>query len=58
MYNKTVETRLTPENPQHKCAVCQETFTSRTKLFDHIKALDHAERIPVSNAKAGKKKRR
>ncbi|KAK4108141.1 DnaJ-domain-containing protein [Canariomyces notabilis] len=40
----------------HKCAVCKETFTSRTKLFAHIKDLDHA--APVPNAKAGKKTRR
>ncbi|KAL2135671.1 hypothetical protein VTI74DRAFT_7352 [Chaetomium olivicolor] len=42
----------------HKCAVCKEAFPSRSKLFDHIKALDHAAPVPVSNAKAGKKKRR
>jgi DnaJ family protein A protein 5 len=44
--------------PQHKCAVCKETFPSRSKLFDHIKDLDHAAPVPVSSAKAGKKKRR
>ncbi|KAK4124215.1 DnaJ-domain-containing protein [Parathielavia appendiculata] len=42
----------------HICAVCKKTFTSRTKLFDHIKDLDHAALVPVSSAKAGKKKRR
>ncbi|AEO67769.1 uncharacterized protein THITE_2116813 [Thermothielavioides terrestris NRRL 8126] len=43
----------------HKCAVCQETFASRTKLFAHIKANpEHAAPVPVSNAKIGKKKRR
>ncbi|KXX74673.1 DnaJ subfamily C member 21 [Madurella mycetomatis] len=40
----------------HKCAVCKETFTSRTKLFSHIKEFDHA--TPVPSSKAGKKKRR
>ncbi|GAB1317305.1 hypothetical protein MFIFM68171_07515 [Madurella fahalii] len=39
----------------HKCAVCKETFMSRTKLFSHIKEFNHA--TPVPNAKAGKKKR-
>ncbi|KAK3904785.1 hypothetical protein C8A05DRAFT_13349 [Staphylotrichum tortipilum] len=42
----------------HKCAVCNETFPSRSKLFDHIKDLDHAAPVPVSQAKGGKKKRR
>ncbi|KAL2024833.1 hypothetical protein VTK56DRAFT_5654 [Thermocarpiscus australiensis] len=40
----------------HKCAVCNETFTSRTKLFSHVKELDHA--APVPNPRAAKKKRR
>ncbi|KAG7284101.1 hypothetical protein NEMBOFW57_010462 [Staphylotrichum longicolle] len=43
----------------HTCARCKETFSSRTKLFDHIKDLDHAAPVPVSTAKGnGKKKRR
>ncbi|KAL2268167.1 hypothetical protein VTJ83DRAFT_3013 [Remersonia thermophila] len=44
----------------HKCARCSETFTSRTKLFDHIRELNHAAPVPVSNHKAGggKKKKR
>lgn len=43
---------------QHKCAVCNEIFPSRSKLFDHIKDLDHAAPVPVSHAKGGRKKRR
>ncbi|KAL1844135.1 hypothetical protein VTJ49DRAFT_4987 [Mycothermus thermophilus] len=44
----------------HKCARCSETFTSRTKLFDHIREFGHAAPIPVSNTKSGggKKKKR
>jgi len=43
----------------HKCAGCKDTFTSRSKLFDHIREKpDHAAPVPVSNAKTGKKKRR
>ncbi|EAQ92228.1 hypothetical protein CHGG_00463 [Chaetomium globosum CBS 148.51] len=34
-----------------------ETFTSRSKLFDHIKDLNHAAPVSSSNAKADKKKR-
>ncbi|KAK1826868.1 hypothetical protein QBC39DRAFT_363437 [Podospora conica] len=36
------------------CAVCKEKFPSRTKLFDHIKELEHAAPVPV--ARGGKKK--
>ncbi|KAK3346222.1 hypothetical protein B0T25DRAFT_462365 [Lasiosphaeria hispida] len=39
----------------HNCAVCSETFKSRSKLFSHIKELDHV--APVPKAKAGKKRR-
>ncbi|KAK4452113.1 hypothetical protein QBC34DRAFT_40485 [Podospora aff. communis PSN243] len=39
-----------------KCAVCKESFTSKTKLFSHIKELDHA--APVSKVKGGKKQKR
>ncbi|KAM7183227.1 hypothetical protein V8F33_013723 [Rhypophila sp. PSN 637] len=41
---------------EHNCAVCRESFTSRTKLFAHIKELDHA--APVPKSKGGKKQRR
>ncbi|KAM7183412.1 hypothetical protein V8F20_012627 [Naviculisporaceae sp. PSN 640] len=40
----------------HNCAVCHESFTSRSKLFAHIKELDHA--APVPKSKGGKKSRR
>ncbi|KAK0611104.1 hypothetical protein B0T14DRAFT_439851 [Immersiella caudata] len=39
-----------------KCAVCNESFTSKTKLFSHIKDLDHA--APVAKVKGGKKQKR
>ncbi|KAK3322082.1 hypothetical protein B0H66DRAFT_601558 [Apodospora peruviana] len=40
----------------HNCAVCKESFTSRTKLFSHIKEFNHA--APVPKVKGGKKSRR
>ncbi|KAK0648826.1 hypothetical protein B0T16DRAFT_121049 [Cercophora newfieldiana] len=44
------------EESSFTCAVCKESFTSRTKLFSHIKDLDHA--APVPKAKGGKKQKR
>lgn len=41
---------------QHSCAVCKATFSSRTKLFTHIKDLGHA--TPVPKSKAGKKQKK
>lgn len=41
---------------QFSCAVCKERFTSRTKLFDHIRELEHA--APVPAARGGKKNKR
>ncbi|CAI7576367.1 unnamed protein product [Penicillium glandicola] len=37
------------------CANCQAPFTSKTKLFDHIKALDHAQPLTGSTAKKGRR---
>ncbi|KAJ5124633.1 uncharacterized protein N7515_008458 [Penicillium bovifimosum] len=37
------------------CATCQESFVSKSKLFDHIKALDHAQPQMRSVAKKGRK---
>ncbi|KAH7625956.1 hypothetical protein B0T09DRAFT_60914 [Sordaria sp. MPI-SDFR-AT-0083] len=45
------------EQGSHLCAVCKETFSSRTKLFAHIKELDHAA-PPPKLTKGGKKARR
>lgn len=45
----------------HRCAVCQEVFPSRTKLFVHIEELDHAAPLsqkPKAKAKGGKKQKR
>ena len=36
-----------------RCMVCQSSFPSKTKLFDHIKKVGHA--APVSQVKAGGK---
>ncbi|KAK3984040.1 putative DnaJ-like protein subfamily A member 5 [Cladorrhinum sp. PSN332] len=42
----------------HKCTVCKETFQSRSKLFAHIKELDHAL-APAANSKpSGKNKKK
>lgn len=47
----------------HRCAVCQEVFPSRTKLFAHIEELDHAAPLPhqsrtKAKTKGGKKQKR
>ncbi|KAH8891686.1 DnaJ-domain-containing protein [Thozetella sp. PMI_491] len=41
----------------YTCIVCKETFTSRSKLFSHIKELDHAGPV-LQASKGGKKARR
>ncbi len=38
---------------QHNCAVCSTTFASRTKLFAHIKELNHAAPVSQSSKKRG-----
>ncbi|KAK2747820.1 C2H2 finger domain-containing protein [Colletotrichum kahawae] len=40
----------------HTCGVCKSTFSSKTKLFTHIRELDHATPIP-KNTGSRKKKR-
>lgn len=47
---------------QYKCNVCGDVFTSRSKLFDHVRVEGHAaavegrgDRIPPGNK--GKKRR-
>ncbi|KAK1984277.1 DnaJ domain-containing protein [Colletotrichum cereale] len=42
---------------KHNCGVCKEPFDSKTKLFTHIRDLDHAAPI-VKPAEGGKKKKR
>ncbi|KAK3941151.1 DnaJ subfamily C member 21 [Diplogelasinospora grovesii] len=44
------------EQDTHNCAVCKETFASRTKLFSHIKEFNHA--APFRTGKAGKNQKR
>mmetsp|Transcript_70145 Transcript_70145/g.227018 ORF Transcript_70145/g.227018 Transcript_70145/m.227018 type:complete len:625 (-) Transcript_70145:87-1961(-) len=51
-----------PLGESSRCAVCGESFASRTKLFNHIKASGHAALKPVptsegTGAKGRKKKR-
>jgi DnaJ homolog subfamily A member 5 len=43
-------------NPEFTCGACKELFTSKTKLFAHIKELNHAQAMAVAGTKAGKKK--
>lgn len=43
-------------NGSEICAVCKDVFTSRNKLFQHVKATGHA--APVKEVKKGKGKRR
>jgi DnaJ family protein A protein 5 len=37
------------------CANCQDSFVSKSKLFDHIRELDHAQPLTGSVAKKGRK---
>ncbi|KAJ5555469.1 hypothetical protein N7535_007907 [Penicillium sp. DV-2018c] len=39
------------------CASCQESFVSKSKLFDHIKVLNHAQPLARSVAKKGRKQK-
>ncbi len=41
---------------KHTCAVCEETFASRSKLFAHIEVSDHAAPVATSQGKKGTKK--
>lgn len=41
----------------HRCAICEEVFPSRTKLFAHIEELDHAVPVP-QKSKGGKKQKK
>ncbi|KAF3479975.1 meiotically up-regulated protein 185 [Arthroderma uncinatum] len=42
---------------QFACAVCRESFTSRSKLFTHLRELDHAQ-PPTAQKQQGSKKKR
>jgi len=44
------------DSSQFQCAACNETFASRTKLFNHINEFNHAQ--PVAKATKGKNKKR
>jgi DnaJ family protein A protein 5 len=44
------------DGSQNKCAACNESFPSKTKLFTHINELNHAQ--PVPRAGKGKNKKR
>ncbi|KAK3320092.1 hypothetical protein B0T19DRAFT_280814 [Cercophora scortea] len=47
-----------PSAITHDCAVCTETFSSRTKLFNHINESGHAAPVPKPKGKPGKKANR
>lgn len=47
--------RPAPNGPSEICAVCNETFSSRNKLFQHVEKSGHA--APPPRGKKGKKKR-
>lgn len=54
------ETPAQTTSSETTCAVCQAEFTSKTKLFDHIKKENHAalkSDLKVSGKKAGRKKK-
>ena len=53
---RTVEKeKVADEVPRHTCAVCNEVFPSKNKLFDHIKLEDHAQHVPQQGKRNGKK---
>ncbi|KAF2429627.1 DnaJ-domain-containing protein [Tothia fuscella] len=42
----------TDDGAEHKCARCNAGFSSKTKLFQHIKDLNHAAPVPVKGKSA------
>ncbi|KAK6213015.1 DnaJ domain-containing protein [Colletotrichum tabaci] len=42
---------------KHTCGVCEDSFTSKTKLFAHIRDLDHAAPVAKPTADDKRKKR-
>ncbi|POS76634.1 hypothetical protein DHEL01_v204971 [Diaporthe helianthi] len=52
------EAKQAAQTSSNKCAVCNEDFESRTKLFKHIRDENHVGLKPAESAgKSGKKKR-
>lgn len=52
------EAKQAAQTSSNKCAVCDEDFESRTKLFRHIRDENHVGLKPATSAgKSGKKKR-
>ncbi|KAH8645603.1 hypothetical protein BX600DRAFT_444172 [Xylariales sp. PMI_506] len=53
---------LEQQGSLHKCVACEETFDSKTRLFNHLKATGHAAPVgsvkpPNKSAKPGKRNR-
>ena len=46
------------EGTEHKCASCNASFPSRSRLFQHIKDHGHAAPVPVAKGKASGKKKK
>ncbi|TAQ84601.1 hypothetical protein B7494_g7080 [Chlorociboria aeruginascens] len=54
---KATRQRISSQEDQGlQCAACQESFPSKTKLFNHIKKLNHAQPVPETGK--GKNKKR
>lgn len=54
---KKVDAPLKVPNGSERCAVCKEIFTSRNKLFQHVKKSGHAAPVRETNKKGKGKKR-
>jgi len=42
------------ENQEFRCAACNESFPSKTKLFSHVKEFDHAQPVPKTTKSKNK----
>lgn len=42
----------------HNCAICKQTFSSKNKLFDHLKKTGHSTALPQQVASGNKKPKR
>lgn len=54
---KKPEVPVKVPNGAERCAVCKEIFTSRNKLFQHVKNSGHAAPVPEREKKSKRKKR-
>ncbi|KUJ10594.1 DnaJ-domain-containing protein [Mollisia scopiformis] len=54
---KAKQEQLAQDLNEFKCAACNETFLSKSKLFNHIKEFDHAQPVPQAIQKGSKGKK-